>query len=113
MLRKKDYSKQLEKNVIIDSSVSIFKALGDETRLQILNALLNGALTVSEITNRTMVSQSCVSHQLKLLKELRIVKSERRGKCILYSLDDQHIIDIITITYAHVEERAGENDEEI
>ena len=99
-----------KKDFLIDSSVNIFKALGDETRLRIMNALLEKPLTVTGIVANTNVSQSCVSHQLKFLKQLRLVKSERKGKYIVYSLDDEHIIDIITVTYEHVKEEIDDHE---
>ncbi len=89
------------KQVIFDAS-SIFKALGDETRLQIMSVIKESPKTVSEITKNTRVSQSCVSHQLTFLKELRLVKSERKGRCIYYSFDDDHIKGIIEQAFAHV-----------
>lgn len=91
----------IDEKVILDS-VSIFKALGDETRLQIMSTIFINPKTVSEIIKATNVSQSCVSHQLKFLKELRLVKSERKGKCIFYSFEDDHIKSIISQTFDHV-----------
>lgn len=88
-------------NIKIDNSVIIFKALGDETRLKIIDAILDDSKTVGEIVKITNESQSCVSHQLKYLKETKIVKSERKGKCIYYSLIDEHIIKIVTQTFLH------------
>ena len=99
-----------KEDYLVASAVNIFKALGDETRLRIMNALLEKPLTVNGIVSNTSVSQSCVSHQLKFLKKLRLVKSERRVKCIVYSLDDEHIIDLIAITYIHVKEEIDDND---
>lgn len=88
----------------IEKSVIIFKALADETRLQIINSILEERKTVSSIVSVTNVSQSCVSHQLKLLKETMIVKSEREGKNIYYSLQDKHIKEIVEQTFLHASE---------
>ena len=88
----------------INNSVGIFKLLSDETRMKILVSLLQESKTVNEIVNSVHASQSGISHQLKLLKEGRIVKSERVGKCIRYSLDDDHIKQLLLQTLAHSEE---------
>ena len=93
----------MENKVIYDAA-NIFNALGDETRLQIMHSIMDEPKTVTEIVSNTNVSQSCVSHQLKFLKELRLVKSERNGRCIYYSFNDDHIIDIITKAFEHVKE---------
>lgn len=88
----------------MEKSVIIFKALADETRLQIISSILGEKKTVSSIVSATNVSQSCVSHQLKLLKESKIVKSERVGKNIFYSLQDTHIKEIVEQTFLHASE---------
>ena len=85
----------------IEKSVIIFKALADETRLTIIASIIEDKKTVSAIVSATEVSQSCVSHQLKLLKESKIVKSERLGKYIYYSLQDTHIKEIVKQTFLH------------
>ncbi len=88
-------------NIKIDRSVSIFKALADETRIKIIYTIIEEAKTVSQIVNEIDESQSCVSHQLKSLKEVKIVKSERKGKCVYYSLDDEHVKKIVCETFLH------------
>ena len=76
------------------SAVSeFFKVLGDETRMKIINALSHGELCVSDIAAALGMTQSAVSHQLKLLRMANQVKARREGKSIYYSLDDQHVID--------------------
>ena len=94
----------MENKQVILAASSIFKALGDETRLQIMSVIKESPKTVSEITSNTNVSQSCVSHQLNFLKELRLVKGERKGRCIYYSFDDDHIKEIIEKAFLHVVE---------
>ena len=94
---------QVEKNHI-EKSVLIFKALSDETRMKILISILNEGKNVSEIMKETDSSQSCISHQLKILKEVNIVKSERKGKCIIYSIDDIHIRELLSQTFIHASE---------
>ena len=88
----------------IDNIVAIFKALADETRIKIIDAILEEPKTVSEIVKITKESQSCISHQLKHLKEARIVTNERKGRCIYYSLADSHIKKIVIQTLLHANE---------
>lgn len=85
-----------------------FSALGDPTRVRILDALSHGELCVCDLAAVLGVSQSAVSHQLRLLRGLRLVRPRRDGRIVFYSLDDQHIISIFKQTLQHVqEERAA------
>ena len=85
-----------------------FSALGDPTRVRILDALSHGELCVCDLAAVLGVSQSAVSHQLRLLRGLRLVRPRRDGRIVFYSLDDQHIISIFRQTLQHVqEERAA------
>lgn len=88
-------------NLKIENSVNIFKALADETRLKIIDAIIEQPKTVGQIVETIEESQSGVSHQLKTLKESKIVKSERKGKCIYYSLVDDHVKKIVMQTFLH------------
>lgn len=81
-----------------------FSALGDPTRVRILDALSHGELCVCDLAAVLRLSQSAVSHQLRLLRGLRLVKPRREGRVVFYSLDDQHIIAIFKQTLQHVEE---------
>lgn len=80
----------------------IFKLLGDPTRMRIVAALRIRELCVGDLSELMEISQSGVSHQLRLLKKNRIVKSRRAGKMIYYSLDDHHINIIIDTTLEHI-----------
>ncbi len=91
-------------DIALKKTITIFKTLADETRLNIILTIINEAKTVSTIVKTTGASQSCVSHQLKLLKENKIVKSSRIGKCVYYSLDDSHIKEIVLQTILHASE---------
>ena len=84
-----------------------FSALGDPTRVRILDALSHGELCVCDLAAVLKLSQSAVSHQLRLLRGLRLVKPRRDGRVVFYSLDDQHIIAIFKQTLQHVEESAS------
>ena len=81
-----------------------FKVFGDSTRMKIIAALLEDKLNVSEIATITNSTQSAVSHQLRVLKQAKLVKAEKEGKSVYYSLDDEHVIDIYEIGKQHVEE---------
>ena len=79
----------------------IFKVLGDNTRMNIMFALLNGEMCVCDISVALSMTKSAISHQLAVLKEVRLVKYERRGKEIFYSVDDQHVKDVISEILEH------------
>lgn len=81
-----------------------FRALGDPTRVRILDALSHGELCVCDLAAVLGLSQSAVSHQLRLLRGLRLVRPRRDGRIVFYSLDDQHIMAILRQTLQHVEE---------
>ena len=82
-----------------------FSALGDPTRVRILDALSHGELCVCDLAAVLKLSQSAVSHQLRLLRESRIVRTRRNGRQIFYSLDDQHVVKLLSQGLEHVEER--------
>lgn len=85
----------------IEEVSRIFKLLSDVTRLKILLSLEQGERNVTSIAEFVEMEQSAVSHQLKLLRESRMVKSRREGKTILYRLDDDHVFDILEQTLEH------------
>ncbi|MBR3121274.1 MULTISPECIES: ArsR/SmtB family transcription factor [Oceanobacillus] len=72
-----------------------FKALGDPTRIRILNLLFNKECSVNEIVETLDIRQSTVSHQLRFLKNLRLVKFRREGTTLYYSHDDEHVMLIL------------------
>lgn len=80
-----------------------FKALSDPTRIRILHLLFQGEHSVNEIAEKLSLLQSTVSHQLRFLKNLRLVKFRREGTTLYYSHDDEHVMDILqkTIEHAH------------
>ena len=85
----------------LDKSVNIFKALGDNTRLKIVEALMSGEANVNSLVGLLGMTQSAISHQLKILKLNGIIKSERKGKEVYYSLDDSHIETIVKTVIEH------------
>ncbi len=84
-----------------------FKLFGDSTRIKILEAINGSELCVCDISEVVGVSSSGVSHQLRILRQNRLVKATRVGKETYYTLDDDHIGDIIRIGYNHINERRG------
>lgn len=82
----------------------LFKVFGDSTRIRILYAMFDSELCVSDLADRLQLSQSSVSHQLRILKSSKLVKCRREGKSIFYSLDDDHVRKIISMGLEHVEE---------
>lgn len=78
-----------------------FKALSDPTRLRILYLLFQGEHSVNEIAEKLSLVQSTVSHQLRFLKNLRLVKFRREGTTLFYSYDDEHVMSIIAQTIDH------------
>ena len=83
----------------------VFKVFGDNTRLRVLWSLFDKELCVLDIAEEVSMSQSAVSHQLKTLKSARLVKARREGKQTFYSLDDEHIKQIIETGLLHSQEK--------
>jgi DNA-binding transcriptional ArsR family regulator len=83
-----------------------FRILGDPTRLRMLDALSGGELCVCDIAALAGISESAVSHQLRLLRSARLVKSHRSGRLVFYELDDHHIIELLRQAHTHVQEPA-------
>ena len=82
----------------------LFKVFGDTTRIKILYALFEAELCVCDIAQLLSLTQSAVSHQLRVLKNARLVKPRRDGKTVFYSLADDHVRKIIAQGMEHVEE---------
>jgi DNA-binding transcriptional ArsR family regulator len=80
----------------------LFKALGDPTRVKIIHALLQSELCVHDLTQVLEMGQSAVSHQLRLLRNMRIVKRRKVGKTVFYSLDDDHVEQLFVLTLQHL-----------
>ncbi len=83
-----------------------FKVLGDPTRLKIINALTKRELCVCDISELLDMTQSAISHQLRKLRDMKLVKYRKEGRTVYYSLDDQHILHLFCQGLDHVlEER--------
>jgi len=95
---------------LIPKAASFFRVVGDDTRLHILTKLAQGECCVNEISSHISMEKSAVSHQLKKLREEGLVKCRRAGKNIFYSLDDQHVTDILKIAFTHIEHKTHGED---
>lgn len=87
---------------IVDKIAELFKAFGDPTRVQILSLLLQQERCVGDIAEAVQISQSAISHQLRILKQMDLIKFRRDGKNILYSLADDHVRTILEMGLEHV-----------
>ncbi len=83
----------------------LFKVFGDSTRIKILYALFEEELCVCDLAEVLNMTISAVSHQLRILKQNKLVKNRREGKSIFYSLDDDHVKKIIAMGKEHIEEQ--------
>jgi len=81
-----------------------FRVLGDPNRLKIVIALRNVEMCVCDLAAFTGLSESAVSHQLRRLKDLSLVKTRRAGQIIYYSLDDEHVAELLNVALEHVKE---------
>ena len=93
----------LDEDKIIDLS-ELFKVFGDSNRMKIICALLQGELCVCDIANVTDMSVSAISHQLRILKQAKLVKYKKIGKIVYYSLDDEHVYEIFKKGCEHINE---------
>ena len=83
----------------------LFKAFGDSTRVRMLGALQSGELCVCALAETLGMTSSAVSHQLRLLKQMRLIRARKVGKSVFYMLNDDHIHLIFALAYEHVTER--------
>lgn len=86
----------------VEKTAQLFKALGDGTRMKIICLLGECELCVCDIAYSLNMEQSAISHQLKVLRENRILKSRKDGKTVYYSLNDEHICDIVNKALLHM-----------
>lgn len=97
-------SRMLDKDLLIAISDN-FKMLGDPTRVQILFALAQRELCVCELVSVLDMSQSAISHQLRLLRTKNMVKFRKEGKMAYYSLADEHVVKFMEMGFAHATEK--------
>ena len=97
------------RNLLMDEGkifdlAELFKVFGDSTRMKIINALMYGELCVCDIAEITNSTPSAISHQLRVLKQAKLVKYRKEGKSVIYSLDDDHVREIFEKGREHIEE---------
>lgn len=96
-------SQMPDDDLLFDLS-ELFKVFGDSTRIKILYALLKEPMCVCDISELLNMTQSAISHQLKILKNSKLVKCRREGKSVIYSLADFHVAGIINQGLEHINE---------
>jgi len=97
--------KRMPKEEIVYDLADFFKILGDTTRMRILSALSEEEMCVYDIANLLKMTQSAISHQLRVLKQGRFVKHRKEGKIVYYSLEDDHIKHIVEQGMTHILEK--------
>ena len=93
---------QIPEKETMDAISELFKGFADPTRVHILYLLVERELCVNDIAEAVEISQSAISHQLRLLKQMHLIKFRREGKNILYSLADDHVKTILQMGLEHV-----------
>jgi len=81
----------------------LFSALSDPTRLRIISVLLEGEMNVGEIASQLEMTESAVSHQLRGLRQMRLVRARKNGRQVFYALDDDHVAKLYRLGLEHVE----------
>ena len=99
-----DLISQLPNEDFIYDLADFFKVFADSTRMKIIYALMEEELCVCDIANIVQTTQSAISHQLRILKQSKLVKYRKEGKVVYYSLDDEHISQIVKKGREHIEE---------
>lgn len=99
---------KVKDNLLSDEEIfdlaELFKVFGDSTRMKIINALMKQDLCVCYIALITNSTPSAISHQLRVLKQAKLVKYRKEGKSVIYSLDDEHVKEIFEKGREHIEE---------
>ena len=81
----------------------LFSALSDPTRLRIISVLLDGEMNVGEIATQLGMTESAVSHQLRGLRQMRLVRARKNGRQVYYALDDDHVAKLYRLGLEHVD----------
>ncbi|SDC31524.1 ArsR/SmtB family transcription factor [Geotoga petraea] len=96
---------EIPKDEVLYELADFFKIFGDTTRIKILNVLFYSELCVCDISESLGMTQSAVSHQLRVLRGANLVKYRKEGKTVFYSLDDEHINQIFNMGMEHILEK--------
>lgn len=87
---------------VYDNVAAFFKIVGDSTRCKIISILTDTEMCVGDISNVLSMTKSSISHQLSKMKDQGVVKSRKKGKEVYYSLDDEHVAEIFSLTVDHI-----------
>lgn len=98
----KEVKESLPKEELLFDLADFFKVFGDSTRIKIIYLLLKSEMCVCDIAEILSMSQSAISHQLRTLRDAKLVKYRKEGKTVFYSLDDDHVKNVIEQGYSHV-----------
>lgn len=101
-----DMEEELQQE-FIQELAEFFKIFGDGTRIRILQTLLAGEKNVGDLAEVLEMSQSAVSHQLRVLRQNDLVKYRKEGKTVFYSLDDEHVHEVLEQGMAHLRHKRG------
>lgn len=99
-----EIKRSIPRNEVLDDLSELFKVFGDITRIKIIYAIKDNEMCVCDIAKFLGMTQSAISHQLRVLKKARLVKYRRDGKTVYYSLDDEHVNKIFEFGLSHVNE---------
>lgn len=91
---------------------TLFSVLADPTRVRLIAVLIDRELCVCDLANVLAIRQSTVSHQLRLLRALRVVRFRKEGRTAFYTIADTHIADLLAQSLAHIREESGQRDED-
>lgn len=103
----KDTVKEQHKEDFIHDLAEFFKVFGDATRIRILRLLLQGEKNVGELAEKMDMTQSAVSHQLRVLRQNDLVKYHKEGKTVYYALDDGHVRTVLEQGTIHISHKRG------
>ena len=95
---------ELPSDALISDLADLFKVFGDTTRMKILFSLFEAELCVCAIADLLCMEQSAISHQLRALRQMKLIKSRRQGRAVYYSLADGHVVSILACATDHIRE---------
>lgn len=101
-----DMEKELQME-FVQEMAEFFKIFGDGTRIRVLQTLMEGEKNVGDLAEALEMSQSAVSHQLRVLRQNDLVKYRKEGKVVFYSLDDEHVENVLQQGMAHLRHKRG------
>lgn len=101
-----DMEKELQME-FVQEMAEFFKIFGDGTRIRVLQTLMEGEKNVGDLAEVLEMSQSAVSHQLRVLRQNDLVKYRKEGKVVFYSLDDEHVENVLQQGMAHLRHKRG------